>query len=244
MIQIIEEHALNAWPADRHLLYDGWLLRFGQGYTKRANSVNPLYRGAQPLQIKIERCIKLYRDKNLPPIFRLTPLAYPSHLDQTLADQGFSKQSQTSVQTLALDPSQSQQTTDFHCWEHFSSEWEDHFVRLNGKLTQRAAHRTILQNILPQTCFAMLSRGQRVVACGLGVLEHNHVGLFDLVTAAGERQKGYGQTLVADIVGWAIEKGATTAYLQVETGNIPALNLYKKLGFREIYQYWYRVQAF
>ena len=42
----IEEVALNAWPSMQHMLYDGWLLRFSNGYTKRANSVNILYAGA------------------------------------------------------------------------------------------------------------------------------------------------------------------------------------------------------
>ena len=39
----LEEVAMNAWPALQQMLFDGWILRFAQGYTKRANSVHPLF---------------------------------------------------------------------------------------------------------------------------------------------------------------------------------------------------------
>ena len=35
----LEELAMNAWPAIQTYLYDGWIVRFANGYTKRANSV-------------------------------------------------------------------------------------------------------------------------------------------------------------------------------------------------------------
>ncbi|MFN2156932.1 MAG: hypothetical protein ACK2UX_16980, partial [Anaerolineae bacterium] len=39
----IEAASLDAWPALEQIAYDGWILRFSDGYTKRANSVNSMY---------------------------------------------------------------------------------------------------------------------------------------------------------------------------------------------------------
>lgn len=241
LIRILEELTFNAWPARHQLLDDGWVLRLTDGYTKRANSINPLYDSQQPVETKIERCVQLYHNYHLPPVFRLTPLAQPTDLDARLADLGLTRQSPTSVQWLDLASLTPQTPAAFGCEANLSTEWLDHFSDLSGKLTQRAAHRTILSNILPPRCFATVSHRGQVVACGLGVFERATVGLFDLVTEAQARRQGFAQALLSGILQWGIERGATQAYLQVEMSNHPALNLYRKLGFSEVYHYWYRV---
>ena len=82
----IEEAALNAWPALQQILFDGWILRFSKGYTKRANSVNPLYASRLDVGEKVDACEKLYAEKGLRPVFRLTPFSSPPDLDQVLVD--------------------------------------------------------------------------------------------------------------------------------------------------------------
>ncbi len=112
-LRALEEAALNAWPALQQILVDGWLVRFANGYTKRANSVNPLYESTQPVEAKIECCLALFQAQKLPPVFRLTPLAQPDDLDDRLARLGFSEQSRTSVQTLDLAASVTQLPSEF-----------------------------------------------------------------------------------------------------------------------------------
>ncbi len=240
MIRLLEEQMLNAWPSQQQVLFDGWILRFAHGYTRRANSVNFLYDGTQEIHQKIQQCINIYRRKNLRPVFRITPLAQPANIDTLLADLGFTRQSTTSVQTLDLATLTTQEGEGFQVSSEFSPEWLDYFERLHG-VTRNSAHQTILQNIVPATCYATLSRHDQIVACGLGVLEGETVGLYDIITDANQRRKGFGHALILNILHWAKQHGATQAYLSVEKENDPALNLYAKLGFTEIYQYWYRV---
>ncbi len=53
MIRTIEELSINALPALQTMLVDGWVLRFANGYTKRANSIHPLYASTGDAREKI-----------------------------------------------------------------------------------------------------------------------------------------------------------------------------------------------
>lgn len=50
----IEELSINAWPSMQTMVYDGWQLRFGRGYTKRANSISPFYESKIGFKEKIK----------------------------------------------------------------------------------------------------------------------------------------------------------------------------------------------
>ena len=63
----------------------------------------------------------------------------------------------------------------------------------------------------------------------------------DVVTDPEHRRQGYGTALLYRIFAWAQQFGATNAALQVQADNAPARALYARLGFREVYRYWYRV---
>lgn len=243
MIQTIEEISLNAWPSLQQILYDGWFLRFANGHTKRANSVNPVYTSTKDVQEKIERCERIYIDKKLLPVFRITPLAHPENLDEILANAGFEKKDVSSVQVINLVSLQTQATGDIRLWSEFSQDWLDSFVYLGGVTVEsQESLASILRNIASKKCFAVLLKDNQIVSCGLGVLENQYIGLFEIITAKTERRKGFGKELILNILDWAKQNGAQKAYLQVVMNNEPALNLYSKLGFQEVYQYFYRIK--
>ncbi|MBK5484263.1 GNAT family N-acetyltransferase [Peribacillus sp. TH16] len=101
----------------------------------------------------------------------------------------------------------------------------------------------MLENIIPDRCFMLLTDDSgTVLACGLGVLEGEYLGLFNIVTQEKFRNQGYGAKLNKNLLHWGKENGAKYAYLQVILSNAPALNLYAKLGFEEKYKYWYRIK--
>jgi ribosomal protein S18 acetylase RimI-like enzyme len=44
------------------------------------------------------------------------------------------------------------------------------------------------------------------------------------------------------MLAWAPAQAARFAYVQALANNARAIRLYEKLGYRRLYQYWYRVQ--
>lgn len=209
MIQTIEEISLNAWPSLQQILDDGWILRFADGCTKRANSVNPLYVGTKDVYEKIKRCEQIYIDKNLQPIFRITPLASPENLDEILAHSGFEQKDVSSVQVMDLESITPQAAGSIQLWTEFSQDWLDSFIYLGGVTIESQKSLTgMLSNIASKKCFAVLLNENQVISCGLGVLEKQYIGLFEIITAKTERRKGFGEELILNLLAWGKQNGA------------------------------------
>jgi ribosomal protein S18 acetylase RimI-like enzyme len=239
-IRQTEEHLMNAWPSLRTMLCDGWVFREANGYTKRANSASTL--GAHGLFSKtLDHAERFYASSGSPSIFRLTPLA-GDEPDRILADRGYRIVDDTIVMTAdlhvvaAADP---RVTIALHCDE----AWERGYAAAHAlDEAGRRAHRAILDRIAPlATAFATLHRDGRAIAFGLGVMERDHLGLFDIVTVPEARRQGAARALVTSLMRWGTDRDAKTAWLSVIGDNEPAKPLYAELGFDELYRYHYRV---
>lgn len=77
----------------------------------------------------------------------------------------------------------------------------------------------------------VLEQEGRRAAWGRGALDGDWLGLHAIEVAPEHRRRGLGTTAVAALLEWGAERGATTAWLHVETDNVPALALYERLGF-------------
>ncbi|GGE36738.1 putative N-acetyltransferase YobR [Pullulanibacillus camelliae] len=244
MIQFIEALSLNAWQSLQTLVYDGWLIRLSNGFTKRANSIQPLYGSSEDLREKLCYVEALYREKRLPTVFKMTETASPGHLDRQLGESGYRIVDPTSVQTLDLVNVMAPVIHTVKWDDHFSDEWLQQVCTFNQQDEDSLEiMKNMLSLIIPKACFMSLYHGKTAVACGLGVLERGYLGIFDIITDRYYRRKGFAEQLILNLLKWGKANGAETAYLQVLLDNAPALRLYSKLGFKEGYQYWYRVKA-
>ena len=201
MIRTIEELALNAWPSLQVVLVDGWVLRFANGYTRRSNSVNPLYPSCHPLAEKVAICERLYRGKGLKPVFKMTAASCPEDLDAFLAAQGYQTEALTSVKTMDLNNWELSRIPAIGLAEAIPEEWFGAFCRMSGLASRH--HSTawqVLRSIVPVAGFASISHDRESIACGLGVVQGGHVGLFDVVTDTRYRRQGYGQRMVQGLL--------------------------------------------
>ncbi len=238
----IEEAALNSWPARQQLLFDGWVIRCDQGYTKRANSVTPVYTSLLPVQEKIRFCEQFYTEKHLPMVFRLPSfLAGIDTLDHLLAQREYQHLDLSLVMSRELAPGAT--TLDPALRSVSLATWLPVSWQFNQiPVEKQQAHRAILERITPKPLFAVLYQEGIPVACGLGALENKVFGLFGIVTSPTQRKQGHSTRLIAAMLTWATQHGAEHAYLQVLNNNLVACHIYEQFGFHELYRYWYRVQ--
>jgi GNAT superfamily N-acetyltransferase len=242
-IRRLEELSLNAWPALSEVAHDGWRLRFAGGYTGRSNSVQVLDRGTLDVREKIRFCEDEYARRGIPLLFKLTDAARPEGLDGVLEGLGYRAFNHTSVRVAQLSGALSggEAEGDIQHADCLNEDWVSALLAFRPiPEWQVPTLRAILGAIALPTCFALLMEDEQPVACGLGVLEREWVGLFDIVTRPDARRRGHGTQIVQSIMSWARGRGATHAYLQVMRENQPAIRLYGKAGFFDAYSYWYR----
>lgn len=240
-IRALEERAFNAWPALRSAYCDGWLFRFSEGLTRRANSVNAIA-PAGNFRETMDLAEALYGRQRLPTVFRLSPLA-GNEPDGVLHRAGYRYADETHVMTAALgedlrvDP-------DVEIETQPSPSWSAGFAAANGiSPAMRGVHDRMLAAILMPAGYATVFEAGKPVAYGLAVVERGMVGLFDIVTVPEARRRGIGRLLVKSLLAWAQTQGASASYLQVLGRNDAARGLYGGFGFAEAYRYHYRLRV-
>ncbi|MFV3075814.1 GNAT family N-acetyltransferase [Niveispirillum fermenti] len=240
-IALLEDLAMTAWPAPRRMVHRGWAVYFADGHTGRANSANALVPMAAMDDDGILAVEQAYRRQSLPPMFRLTPLSPPGLLGRLLL-RGYTVASESHVlwRELAGDGFEHAFDRDVHVLSGFHPAWLDAYRTMVPVPDQEMpALTSILSAITADARFALLMQDGVPVAACMAVIDRGWAGFFKVAGRPDQRGRGYGRRLMSDMMVRAAADGATGAYLQVGTGNAPALALYRRLGFQGLYDYAY-----
>ncbi|MEM9955152.1 MAG: GNAT family N-acetyltransferase [Chloroflexota bacterium] len=238
-ILALEQMGLRAWRTLESESYDGWTLRFAEGHTRRANSVQSLSDSSLPLNEKLAYCEAWYAERNQPCIFRVADVMFPPDLDQFLADHNYQKDAETITKTRLLDEPLVMDT-QFHYDTSLTDSWLSAWGKWEHVPDEKlvTAQKIIASQTLP-SCYGWIDN----VAVGLAIIDGDTVGLYNIVVDENARQQGYGRALLTSLLAWAQDNGTTKSYLQVLGTNQPARTLYHCMGYQPHHRYWYRKQA-
>jgi GNAT superfamily N-acetyltransferase len=255
----LEAIAFRSWPAATVAQYRGMLLRHTGGESRRANSA--AVHACDP-SLSIADIVRagesFYASHGRPPFFQLGPTA-PAGLDAALASRGYTVEAPVWVQTAALatlstrrsparasppgSPADRGREAIETCVTATPDEgWIDIEIARGRYADIRSTFLDILARLAPRAGFATARIGGAPVAAGLFVHDGDVVVFAAMRTLPEARRRGAARALVHAGVTWALERGASLGYLQVERDNEAALALYASEGFATIYGYAYRAR--
>lgn len=245
MIQKIEELSMNAFPALSTMLVNGWVVRFGKGYSRRANSVNIIYPCSVEVRDNISLCEEMYKAQNLNTVFKLTERKQDFDMDVLLEGLGYGYEAKTNIMLKNIKNAEIDEETNTQVviYREFREDWLKAYMTMNNANPEHfTTIEKIIRSIQPQTYYACIIEDGVISAVGLGVGEQKYVGMFDICVDKEKRRRGLGEKIMKKLIYEAAKDGYEYSYLQVVDDNEPAKKLYEKLGYKKQYSYWYRVK--
>ncbi|MFX1507282.1 MAG: GNAT family N-acetyltransferase [Promethearchaeota archaeon] len=241
-----QELTNNAWPAKQYSFFNGWIVRFSHGMFDRANSVLPVYYFGQNCKNDVHLVEEMYQKRHLNVIFQIPEYTSPDHLDNVLETMDYLVKSPTTVMMKTLTHKNSS-TTSPQCTAQkadFTNTWFKTFQTFsNMPIEKYIQMEAIIRRIFPEKVFFTVKEDDRDVGVTLGVVERRHMGIYSLLIDPMKRRRSYGFSFMRFIENWCINNSIHSIYLQVEQNNHPALNMYSKLGYKELYSYHYRIKV-
>nr|WP_230415167.1 GNAT family N-acetyltransferase [Micromonospora tarapacensis] len=250
----LELAADEAWPAPTRDRLGDWLLRAADGWTGRANSALPVGDPDRPLPAALDEIERWYAERGQRALVN-TPLPLAAPVGAELDLRGWHSRPPVLVQTAPLAALTPASPTGplidaagtggpagvvVELAATPTNDWLTVAAGRKGGLP--AAARQVLTGV-DQVRFAHAYDAGALVAIGRGTVtgQGRWLGLCLIEVLPAARRRGLAAGLVGALARWAGATGATDAFLQVEQRNVPAVTLYRKLGFTTHHTYRTRV---
>ncbi len=248
-IKQLQEILINCWPGYHYFFLNGWILRFTDGVTARANSVFPLNYHGKPkdLDRDLNLVEKAYQAYKLPAIFTIPEVFEPHNLDLKLKERGYQQFGCItyvmiiSIENLRDEVINEEFTYIFHTKR--VEEISNFLVKYSKRNKEEQKVLDALTNriVIPKKCFIVAKYVNKIVGTLLGILDpHGYLYIVDVLVHPNFRKQKIATSMLFKIIkNWGISNGIEKIWLQVEIENQEALNLYTKLGFKKLYSYYY-----
>jgi len=245
-VMMIQEIFLNSWPAKDYYFLNGWILRFNDGITDRANAVIPISYTGNDLDYDIDEVERIYEKMNLSPSFMIYEWPETNTLKSLLVSRGYhvitpTKVMISTIQDLTFPFIETNYAYSFY--DKREKEFANFLTDYTHWSNQEQEVITILTNRIniPDKKFEIVRSNGVVIASMMGVLVRNaYLYIADVLVHPNYRRKGIASTMLYRLLHeLAYEKGVKIVWLQVEADNQKALNLYKKIGMNPVLEYSY-----
>lgn len=241
-IRSLELAAADGWPGTEQAWIDGWLVRSGHGFTRRANAAAPLGNAQRMGNLHsgetLDRLRAWFAARDQP----LT-LLLPDRLGA--APTGWTESPEVQVmaadiENLTLPNGESAVTVS----DAPDSDWLATYHYRGAPLPDSAT--AVLTAVSEgEVAFGALGTpdtGGLAIARGAVTQApdgRRWVGLSAVEVAPEHRRRGLGMLICAEMIRWGRDRGATHTYVQVEADNAGAIALYRTLGLVDHHRYRY-----
>lgn len=237
--QEFERAGLLAWPGIE-VDWDGsWVRRAANGYTKRANSLqclDPADGDAAPERLAEAR--DWFTARGLLPVVRTTPLE-ASALTAALDAGGWSTIDRSHLFAMLLTGGDID--ANARIFELLDPEFLAAQKALQGHPDQTMSRmQALFAAMRVPAAGCVVYRDGQPAAAGLSAVSTGMSLTGNVITSPQHRRQGLGAAMMRSLHAWAHASGATIAALNVQADNVAGQALYRSLGYRHQYDYWYR----
>jgi GNAT superfamily N-acetyltransferase len=212
-IRNLEHAAALGWPGVEHEWREGWLLRFGRGITRRANSAVPLDFSAVCI---LRWLVDWYAARGVAPLvaapdrlFRI-PSAVPTDAENLIMAGDVAGGDSGDAVAIASTP-------------------DDDWLRLYQREVPVDVLTAVVDGEVAFATTADAAVGRAAVTTAPDGTRW--VGLSAVHVLDSARRRGLARDLCSALLSWGAGRGATRAYVQVLADNSAATRLYESMGF-------------
>jgi ribosomal protein S18 acetylase RimI-like enzyme len=234
----VEAIVARGWRAEETAELGGWLLRATHGFTARGNSVLPLRAAGQRLDGALEAAREWYADRGLPLRIQL-PVEARRLLDAELAERGWTAESAAHVLAARLDMLPAESSAGAAPVRIADAPDDAWLARYRGGAGVSDVARALLTRH-DRAGFASVTRHGRTVAIGRGTLDGEWLGVTAVEVDESARREGLATEVMRALWRWGAAQGARRGHVEVRTDNLPAVALYRRLGYWRHHDYHYR----
>jgi ribosomal protein S18 acetylase RimI-like enzyme len=229
---------LPGWRPARTEALGEWLLRESGGFSSRGNSVFALGDPGLPIGEAVTQVTRWYAARQLPPrahVHRDSPAT------TAFAAAGWSRYETTVLMLASVSRAVRRIDPDPSVRPRHDTTLDRGWLATDERA---ARHGTGARSVLEagEVTFATVrGAGDEVLARGRGAFHGDWLGVSSLWTRKDRRGAGLGTAVLASLLEWGAERGATTSYLQVVEANTAARRLYEARGYEAHHTYDYLV---